>query len=736
MMKHIFQQDRGIMVQTYHRFIFLSIALCLTSLAFSATREGKFKTKKTPDQTEINSASQLTQDHGLLQGFNMRVWMSNRSCMGENYLGTNQTPSGFGLEYPQGSSIEHLYGAAPWIGALVDTSTSGPPRIIKAVSTGYEGWSGELFEMFGNPNGSDTFYQTSTLAYNGHNRRGFDDDGDGKIDEDEYNGIDDDHDGLIDEDYGAVSEHDAYVGYADYNGDPNPIPGHVPLGIRIWQRSFAWASAVKEPILPIEYYFMNKGTRVLDSVYVGFFADADVGPKYIGGFYSHNFSAYLGDVRTAYVTNPLDRPSTPIGFTVLSAPRDLSLLKYTFQWFPGQQTPATDRARYDLMASGQVKPDEYPSLSDTRFFFSFGPFSSVRPGDTLKIVMALISGEGITQGPNNLHDNAAKALSLEPRGWTTPPVPPSPPLHLTLGHDRVTLDWKWRPGDPKCDPLQTWDDSDKFIGALPSSNWRRRDSQNRCDLIGTRGVTGGRTFQGFKVWRSESPIYNAASFALLAQYDVYDNLGFAQGGRLGDPIIDSGATEQGYTFTDSNLVRGRRYWYAVTSFSTPGVTLVQVPDSTVPGGARIDTLVSPALESDFVQNDTLIIIPFAPSKHIGEVKVVPNPYRTDVDYTAENGGWEGLGKDWTENQRVIWFIHLPAKCTIRIFTLTGDLVATLNHDDPSRVALERLDNQPRPVGQEEWHLLTQSGRAIASGVYVYTVESDYGRQIGKFVIIR
>jgi hypothetical protein len=32
--------------------------------------------------------------------------------------------------------------------------------------------------------------------------------------------------------------------------------------------------------------------------------------------------------------------------------------------------------------------------------------------------------------------------------------------------------------------------------------------------------------------------------------------------------------------------------------------------------------------------------------------------------------------------------------------------------------------------------LTASGRAVASGVYVYTVESDYGRQIGKFVIIR
>ncbi len=729
---------------TFHRIIFLSLVLCLSTAAFSATKDTKFKIRTTPDQNGLEKSTATNQDHGLLFGFNMRVWMGNRSCMGINYLGTSGTPTGFGLEYPAGSSIEHLFGAGPWVGALVDTATSGPPRIIKAVSTGYEGWSGELFEMFGNPDGSDSFYNTSNLVLNGHNARGCDDDNDGKIDEDELNGIDDDHDGLIDEDYGAVSEHDAYVGYADYFGNPNPIPGHVPLGIRIWQRAFSWAAAVKEPIIPIEYYFMNQGTKVLDSVYVGFFADADVGPKYIGGYYGHNFSAYLSGVRTAYVANPLDKPSTPIGFTVLKTPKDLTdpSLKYTFQWFPGPQTPPNDRARYDLMASGQIKPDEFPSLSDTRFFFSFGPFSSVRPGDTLRITMALVSGEGITQGPNNLQDNAAKAQEIAQRGYSTPPVPPSPPLHISLGNDRVTLNWKWRPGDPKCDPLQVWDDSNKFVGALSSDNWRRRNVTARCapitstcGQVATSNPPGGRIFQGFRVWRSESPIYNPASFALLAQYDVYDSLGFAQGGHLEDPTIDSSMTEKGYTFVDSNLVRGRRYWYSVTSFSIPGVTVVQVPD-TVNHTYTLDTLTSPALESDFTQNDTLIIIPFAPSHQLGDVKVVPNPYRTDRDYTAENGGWEGLGKDWTEAQRVIWFIHLPATCTIRIFTLAGDLVATLNHDDPTRVSEERIDNVPRPVGQEEWHLLTSSGRAVASGVYVYTVESQYGRQIGKFVIIR
>ena len=37
------------------------------------------------------------------------------------------------------------------------------------------------------------------------------------------------------------------------------------------------------------------------------------------------------------------------------------------------------------------------------------------------------------------------------------------------------------------------------------------------------------------------------------------------------------------------------------------------------------------------------------------------------DYTYENGGWEGRGRDWNETKRLVKFIHLPRKCTIRVF---------------------------------------------------------------------
>jgi hypothetical protein len=698
---------------SHHTILLL---LCSLVISFQVIAANKTKTTGAGSKFDLAKAN-ANQIQRIKQGFSMKVWMSNRAALGIAAWDINSNPpDGVGLEYPQNSRIEHLFGGGPWIGAIVDTSERGSSRKIKTVTCGY-GDASILYEFFGNPDGSDSFYVTDVDHPNGRNVRGYDDDGDGKIDEDELDGIDNDGDGLIDEDYGALSEKDIYVAYTDTFHIPMII-GHIPLGIKVWQRSFAWRSRVKEPIIPFEYNFINVGKKILDSVYVGWFADVDVGPTTISGYYQNNFGAYIRDLRTVYVHNPVDKPSTPIGITVLGTPKRLDSLKFSFQWYTGGQGPGTDVARYDLMASGVIEPDQYPALSDVRIMFAFGPFATMKPGDTLKIVSAFVSGEGVFEGLNNLHDNATRALELYNRGFTTRPVPPSPPLHITKGNDKVILNWQWQSGDSSCDPLQTWDDSDKFVNALPDTHWRKRNPELRCRPYLTHGNSGGRIFEGFRVWRSESPSPepDPKSFALLKQFDVNDDLGIEQGTGLEFSLIDS------------HLVRGRHYWYAVTSFSVPGLTLVQIPDSN--GIVRIDTLISPSVESAYGENVQLVILPFEPSSKVGEVRVVPNPYRTNADYTFEGGGFEGLGHFWTENKRVIWFIHLPPKCTIRIFSLAGDLVATLEHNDASRTTPDL------PVGQQEWNLLSESGRTIASGVYIYTVESEFGRQIDKFVVIR
>jgi len=223
---------------------------------------------------------------------------------------------------------------------------------------------------------------------------------------------------------------------------------------------------------------------------------------------------------------------------------------------------------------------------------------------------------------------------------------------------------------------------------------------------------GGRNFEAYRVWRSEHPEYPDESFTLLRQVDVIeaiDSLRYQ---------YDSGLE---YRYVDSNLVRGKTYVYAVTSVSIPNLAAVKQPD-----GSTTYEEIEP-LESSFRVNATVVDLPFAVSREQGRVAVVPNPYRTDRNYTLESGGYEGLGAGWDESRRRIKFVNLPERCTIRIFSLAGDLVRTVHHDG---------GGGQFPRGDVDVPLVSDSNRALASGIYIFTVESELGIQTDKFVIIR
>ncbi|MBN1211074.1 MAG: hypothetical protein JXA92_00720, partial [candidate division Zixibacteria bacterium] len=110
-----------------------------------------------------------------------------------------------------------------------------------------------------------------------------------------------------------------------------------------------------------------------------------------------------------------------------------------------------------------------------------------------------------------------------------------------------------------------------------------------------------------------------------------------------------------------------------------------------------------------------------------EVFVYPNPYRINGGYIAD--GYEGRNAPYNipDRLRRLHFVNLPAKCTIRIYTLDGDLVREIKHDkDPS---------DPTAM-HDEWDLITRNTQRIVTGIYYWSVEDERGRtQIGKFVII-
>lgn len=71
------------------------------------------------------------------------------------------------------------------------------------------------------------------------------------------------------------------------------------------------------------------------------------------------------------------------------------------------------------------------------------------------------------------------------------------------------------------------------------------------------------------------------------------------------------------------------------------------------------------------------------------------------------------------------FMGLPReRCTIRVYTVAGDLVASMDHDGT------------QGDGQVAWNLISRNGQDVASGIYLFTVDGPSGHQVGRFVIIR
>ncbi|MBX2989750.1 MAG: T9SS type A sorting domain-containing protein [Bacteroidetes bacterium] len=632
----------------------------------------------------------------IKQGYTMLLQMDNRGVFGRMAYprGSNEPPDSLGLEYPVGRRIEHIFGAGVWIAGRVDTSAAGNSPRIKVVTTAYEGWSGPHFEMWPEPN--DDFWRASRS--DSVKPPGWD----------TYWGTD--------LDFRPISDNDLYSKYTDYQVRP---AGHVPMGIKVVQSSYAWDDPYAEAIIINEYKIFNVDTaRTIEDVYVGFLCDADVGPVNVTNYFQRNFTGYYQNARTAYIHNPSDRGSTPVGISLLYPDPDTTIIKkYTFQWFPGNNTPAPDVPKYDMMASGNIRPDEFPSLSDTRFLFAFGPFT-LTPDTVLKIAVGIISGTDL----RDLQKNANRAVDIyKNQGIKLPSTPPSPPLRAEVGFRRVKLDWKWRPGD-----------FELFGRPDPETNWDTTSQVARWDTSrisppyppGIDPSRGGRNFEAYRLWRSEHPGVNPAtgrplvpdaSFTLLKQFDA---IGYTDSTRF---EYETGLQ---YEFIDSNLVRGKVYVYSVTSKSIPNIAY-----QTIRIGDR-DTLVTvpvEPLESGKLTNAVRVDLPFAISQDANKVSVVPNPYRTDRDYKLESGGYEGLTSSWTENERKVKFINLPEKCIIRIFSLSGDLVRTVQHDGGGGTF---------PRGDADVLLVSESNRALASGIYIFTVESNLGVQTGKFVIIR
>jgi hypothetical protein len=720
---------------------------------------------------------------------------------------------------------EYLFIGGLWVGALDEdnvphVSTAqyehefrsglGPTDIIYK---SYEGMLGGL--RFG-PGGSG------------------DDDGDGVVDDDFQDGYDNDGDLRIDEDFEAVGQQMFSCVFRDDTREAQDRwAEHVPWGLRVEQRSFGWAVTGSNEFIGVDYKIYNEGSNVMRNVYVGFFVDADAGPK------SQEDPPYWEDDLVGYadtlvqifdptatpgceidtvhiqITYMYDAPDDGItarggdvpGYvgvmflghktdrTGATAPETVGVT--TVRWFSSQAPypqgdPNTDPERYDLMSS-QTVPDRNESIPrDYRFILCAGPFPRIEPGEMLPFQVAFVIGRGF----DGMMRNAVAAQRVYngkyydiyghdtwgTEGRETLETCPDPGCYKCLDADCDTLtacviikEGQELAVDADCNPCTGVGGDESLVHWIGSTAPPPPSTNNDIDMeqevrarvlspAGDRRVTlqwdngseivpdaisAELRFEGYRVWKAANwsrPIGETGPSAdlwmLLGDfaYHPIDSLGVNSPNYLGNTRQWGGDTTfvicdttfvpeetlstpykipgvEGtrdttlykypigkYTFVDPNVINGMVYFYSITPYA-------KWYDAEAGGLVEIQT--QPA------SFEEVAVVPRADAlDRLGPITVVPNPYRGGAS-------WDLTPSDIDPTGTKIGFYGLPkCKSTLRIFSLAGDLIREIEHDGSNG------------DGTVWWNLVTRNGQDVVSGVYLYSVESDWGTYVGRFVIIR
>ena len=163
------------------------------------------------------------------------------------------------------------------------------------------------------------------------------------------------------------------------------------------------------------------------------------------------------------------------------------------------------------------------------------------------------------------------------------------------------------------------------------------------------------------------------------------------------------ADSQLYQYRDANVALGYGYYYSITSYDTGH-----------PAWSVDPAVAVPPLESSIFANrrgEAFYSTVWPESGVLNNVVVVPNPF------------YRSSGFALAGDTKAIQFVNLSTDCVIRIYTLRGDLVKTLEH-------------RSSDSGTQFWNQISDNGQYVKSGMYFYHIKDQSGAtNQGKFAII-
>jgi len=566
----------------------------------------------------------------------------------------------------------------------------------------------------------------------------------------------------------AVSHQDMIINFKDYGDNPSEnlgIPNHTPLGLDIRLESYAWNYSYADAFVILNYTFTNQSENVINDLYAGIWVDPSIANFNYTDYYSPgggftwydnlngydetlDRSGFARDIAYQYDTDGDDGwAESYLGISILGSSIDKKYLKSEYnQWvwtnssnsdFPAYSMPINDNERYDKMSSTVPKgtgpeytAEGYPASENSwLFLMSAGPLGSLpnadttswtlAPGDscTISFVVVCAMWADGASGDSPLrrekmyinYDWAQKAYDGEDKNrnnileededinnnqildrYILPAPPPSPNLYLDVDSKKITLYWQ--------------NNAESFLDPI----------SQEAD------------FEGYRLYGArKTDNQSLGEFSLLQEVDLNNDIGYNTGfssvqivNEFGNPdsIYIEGSYYH-YKFENLNVKDGWLNYYSITAYDQGD------PEANLG-----------SLESSLFANRTYVY----PGKSAasgdnweGNPTVYPNPYRGQAS-------WD----DNSSRGKMIWFRNLPQKAEIRIFSLAGDLVDIIKHDQSyNGKDINNIDSKKNPImpgGEHAWDMITMYDQATASGLYLFTVENQFSGEIkeGKFLLIK
>ena len=600
--------------------------------------------------------------------------VTNYGFFGNNF--TSRSPS---FEFPLGAGFEHMSRAGLWVGALAADDSGAFVGVTSALVDAVQG-SASADETEFAPL-ADVVSERSRLV----NSRVYSP--------------------------AAISDQDLLCEYGDATpkrGVGNQRERHRPLAIRVRQTTLGFTLHTADAFVVSRFVVINDGGPLRD-VWLGLYAQLASGdknrystwpPSAGSGPGSWYFKAHIeyDAARRLFAEHFCQAPPYPAacsaalvppwaGIRLLGvSPGAIDDLRVNWRWWtfePGDVTRDEDTEKYRIM-SNPVIDDPTGCLllgqCSPIQIQSVGPFPFLAHGDSVSFDLAFIGGEDQTK----FLAHADYAQFAHDIGYRLPSAPPSPRVVVETGSQYADI---W------------WDDSPESVSDPTSP------------------APGGRDFEGYRLYLGldrQAPIRES-------QFDLRDTTGFNTGlepALAPVPLVRDGVRYR-YRHRIGGLKDGFKYWGAVTSYDT--------------GDLAIESLESALSLNKF------LVVPMANAVDRAAVYVFPNPYRVEAVWDAGR----------PPRDKVVWFGGLPRRCTIRVYTLAGDEVMSRDFDgDVYRAenvrgvwTPERNPDTGAPAlsgAAFAWDLISNRGQAIASGLYLWTVEPRGGGAVqrGKLLVVK